>query len=530
MFRWYQMADVCYAFLSDVSTLASLPKSRWFSRGWTLQELVAPRNVRFYNCAWKFVGSKLDLRKELHAITTIEEAVLETGKFEMISIGRRMSWAAGRQTTRIEDRAYSLMGIFDVNMPLLYGEGHKAFTRLQEEIMKISDDQSLFAWGLPAEIKTVHEFRDNLAGLSVDGMRGIFAESPDEFKFSERIHVLQDLRFSIPPIVSNNGVRIELQVYRPTGHRIQFAALYCTIHGNYRYFLGFPIIRWAGRWVARYGELVMIPVRALVDASSETPYTNPEVLLLKAPIVLPKEREPLNSIRLGWITGTHDKEYKMEVHCAKHAAYSERTRALTLTQNVDTIHAAFIFSRMEIDPTTLFDGLKRPGPKRGHDDEVWHKSSFVITAKAYNSSHRYTAAFPTFAILVGGPIASPWVEIIVVLDDHDSGVQFQKLHTVKEQPIQRCTEKAKLLALLEDDTNIGPLGGKRVQANEQVIMLWEEAQASRFGLIKKTGQGRLSVRTQLQMMSTNLVEKGLILFVTIAPPGHWAHEVKLRWW
>lgn len=533
MFRWYQIASVCYAFLSDVSTVFSLPNSRWFTRGWTLQELVAPRDVRFYNCTWKFVGSKLNLRKELHDITTIEEAVLVTGNFETISIARRMSWAAGRQTTRIEDRAYGLMGIFDVNMPLLYGEGHKAFARLQEAILKISDDQSLFAWGLPAVIKTVHEVRYDRAALSVYGLRGIFAESPDEFKFSERIHVLQDLQFSIPPIVSNNGVRIELQVYHPLDPLIQFAVLYCTIHGNYRAYLSFPIIKWGGRWVARCGELVLVAVSDLVHPSSATPYTKPEVLLLKAPTVLLEAPEPSNSINLVRPVGTHAKEYALEVHCAKHAAYAQLTGALTLTQDVDTIHAVFIFARMEIDPSTLFDRLSKPTSKGDSSDKVCHKSSFVTTTRSLTMSYRYTAVFPAFAVLVGGKIATPWVEVMIVLDDDDPLIEFQRLHAADAKLVQQCIEKKTLLALLEENKETAPVSDKYSQDVHQLIMLWEEAQAFRSGPFTEIYQKQLLVRARIQMVFRNLIEKGLMLSVTIAPPGDGADRVEsegLKWW
>jgi hypothetical protein len=164
MFRWYQMAEVCYAYLDDVQIFLEpgvngvllsderfsedeLARSRWFTRGWTLQELVAPNEVVFYGKGWKYMDTKSWLREPLERITGISADVLwDSTQLEDESIAQRMSWMARRETTRVEDIAYSLMGIFDVNMPLLYGEGEKAFTRLQEEIMKDSVDHSLFAW------------------------------------------------------------------------------------------------------------------------------------------------------------------------------------------------------------------------------------------------------------------------------------------------------------------------------------------------------------------------------------------------
>ncbi|KAI4865454.1 HET-domain-containing protein [Hypoxylon rubiginosum] len=158
MFKWYRESKVCYVFLSDVSdpnedfstNNSSFRASRWFTRGWTLQELLAPRKILFYDCRWKLIG-QLSLRSKLcdvvSEITSIPTAYLEGAPLSMANIAHRMSWASKRETTREEDIAYCLLGIFDVNMPLLYGEGARAFRRLQEEIMKHTNDQTLLAWG-----------------------------------------------------------------------------------------------------------------------------------------------------------------------------------------------------------------------------------------------------------------------------------------------------------------------------------------------------------------------------------------------
>ncbi|KAH9924635.1 uncharacterized protein BXZ73DRAFT_91226 [Epithele typhae] len=143
MFRYYSLAHICYVFLNDVEESqpgaptfgASFRRSRWHTRGWTLQELLAPREVVF-------------LSRILKQATGIPKAVLRSDKgITDVSIAARMSWASKRKTTRIEDEAYCLFGRFGVSMPTLYGEGRKAFYRLQEEIMKTSLDLSLFAWG-----------------------------------------------------------------------------------------------------------------------------------------------------------------------------------------------------------------------------------------------------------------------------------------------------------------------------------------------------------------------------------------------
>ena len=156
MFRWYQRAQVCYAYMVDVGIHTSLPevedsnqlesfrRSRWFTRGWTLQELLAPQNVIFFDREWRMIGNKSDLRRDISSATNIQSRYIVLPK--EASVAAKMSWASKRSTTRAEDWSYCLLGLFDVNMPLLYGEGHKAFTRLQHEIFRVNPDESLFAW------------------------------------------------------------------------------------------------------------------------------------------------------------------------------------------------------------------------------------------------------------------------------------------------------------------------------------------------------------------------------------------------
>ena len=163
MYRWYMNATTCYVYLSDVPGLCpplsdehsfhpsslrwveAFEESRWFTRGWTLQELIAPRLVIFYGHSWNYIGSLPELIERVSSITNIQIDVLDGSRpLKDLSVARRLSWAARRETTRMEDQAYSLLGILDVNMPLLYGEGQKAFLRLQEEIIRHSTDQSIF--------------------------------------------------------------------------------------------------------------------------------------------------------------------------------------------------------------------------------------------------------------------------------------------------------------------------------------------------------------------------------------------------
>jgi hypothetical protein len=153
MFAWYRQATVCYAFLEDVVVNVDnyffeeqFAHSRWFTRGWTLQELVAPKAVVFFSHSWARLGDKVTLGHRISTVTGIKQSHLTLDIRAPPSIATRMAWLSRRSTTRTEDIAYCMLGIFDINMPLLYGEGTKAFTRLQEEIVKTFDDQTIFCW------------------------------------------------------------------------------------------------------------------------------------------------------------------------------------------------------------------------------------------------------------------------------------------------------------------------------------------------------------------------------------------------
>ncbi|RFU28660.1 hypothetical protein B7463_g7667, partial [Scytalidium lignicola] len=152
MFRWYLNAAKCYVFLSDVSgsnldrngqsvwqTRAAFRDSKWFTRGWTLQELVAPKTVEFFSREGHCLGNKMAMVREIQQITGISVRALQGYPLAKFSVDDRMSWAKNRHTKRDEDSAYSLLGIFDVHMPLIYGEGReKALARLQKEIQEPS--------------------------------------------------------------------------------------------------------------------------------------------------------------------------------------------------------------------------------------------------------------------------------------------------------------------------------------------------------------------------------------------------------
>ncbi|KAK5172941.1 uncharacterized protein LTR77_003063 [Saxophila tyrrhenica] len=227
MWRWYEAAEECDVWLEDVpasqaekqavdaeerehdlscfvgaSAKALFRKARWFTRGWTLQELLAPRRLQFYDQGWSWIGSRSMLSPLLHEITTIPLPLLEGGDSSCrigdllgeYSIAQRMSWASKRSTTRLEDRAYSLLGIFDVNMPLLYGEGSRAFMRLQEHIMMSSTDQSIFAWTANVDANS-----DQL-----------LAQSPAGFEGCSDVHATSNWHPTETYEPTNRGIRISL--------------------------------------------------------------------------------------------------------------------------------------------------------------------------------------------------------------------------------------------------------------------------------------------------------------------------------
>ncbi|KAH7119651.1 heterokaryon incompatibility protein-domain-containing protein [Dendryphion nanum] len=203
MFQWYGEALECFAFLQDVYDYSDIEefkwcpenyiltstqlqklknsqfaKSRYWTRGWTLPEVIAPNSVVFYDHNFQRIGSRDELRRVVSVITGINENMFwEHVKLEEFSIATRMSWASNRETTRLEDMAYSLLGIFGIHMPMLYGEGKQAFVRLQEEIIKNSRDHSIFAW--EGEV-----YSSNSNGF-------LFAQSPSAFRHSDNVISLQ---------------------------------------------------------------------------------------------------------------------------------------------------------------------------------------------------------------------------------------------------------------------------------------------------------------------------------------------------
>lgn len=213
MFRWYERAAVCYALLADLEPApperllegaleASIRHCRWFTRSWTLQELIAPRHIKFYGRGWRFCFTKETASAALARITGIGVDILEhTRDLSAVSVAQKMSWAASRRSTRIEDAAYSLLGIFGINMPLLYGEEERAFLRLQVEIISSCPDHTILAWTLPS--RGSEQTPTDPAYL----FSGVMASSPMLFRGSGETQMLLD-QSSFDFSMANRGIKL----------------------------------------------------------------------------------------------------------------------------------------------------------------------------------------------------------------------------------------------------------------------------------------------------------------------------------
>ncbi|KAI9059414.1 HET-domain-containing protein [Trametes sanguinea] len=229
MFRWYADAEVCYAYLHDVSGSerpatpdSEFRTSEWFKRGWTLQELIAPKDVVFLSRLWFPIASKRSFAPLLEEITRVDADVLMgTMSVHEVSVARRMSWAARRETSRVEDEAYCLMGIFDVQLPIIYGQGRYTFVRLQEEILRRIPDATMLAWGP----------RGDLTEMMV-GYRFVFPTAhatsfiENSCLFATRPAAFSDVSASFIPVPSREFARVcglpqKRPHFRVTGHGIQ---------------------------------------------------------------------------------------------------------------------------------------------------------------------------------------------------------------------------------------------------------------------------------------------------------------------
>jgi len=258
MFRWYANAIVCFAYLADVPRVEFF-SSRWFTRGWTLQELLAPPKLEFFSSEWVSLGTRQTQAREISKITGIGEAFLDPKSdtnpkshhdairnlLMQASIAQRMSWAANRKTTRVEDMAYCLLGLFGINIPLLYGEGAEAFIRLQEAILqRVHDDQSIFAWKLDisAPNTSMHVLALATSPNAFSGCGSVVACRMDGYN--------PDLRFS------NKGIQLNM----PVSTDGEYIVLRCQSRDNPLEVLAIPVRFSAGSVCFRaHGDIKSAP-------------------------------------------------------------------------------------------------------------------------------------------------------------------------------------------------------------------------------------------------------------------------------
>ncbi|RYP66041.1 hypothetical protein DL769_006143 [Monosporascus sp. CRB-8-3] len=242
MFRWYRRASVCYAYLSDVPSDqdpredgSKFRISRWFRRGWTLQELLAPKRLIFYSSEWRRLGTKVKLCTVIEGITGIPHLFLRgIDDLQSASVAQRMSWAAQRETKRKEDLAYCLLGIFGITMPMIYGEGgDRAFFRLQEQIMRSTRDHSILAWGLGGE-STGHS--------APSQARGFLAAAPSDFANSRNIVPRNQSAAYLDSLdISGGSLRASLSLFTASAETI--GLLNCGPEGDTQRVVGIPLIK-----------------------------------------------------------------------------------------------------------------------------------------------------------------------------------------------------------------------------------------------------------------------------------------------
>ena len=207
MWRWYAQAKACYVYMSDVEPAKSsqsatplrerLKKTAWFTRGWTLQEMLAPAKEMFFDSEWNLLGDRDEepLSGLLHDFTGVKKHFFgNLAKIKTATVAERMLWVSKRETSRLEDIAYCMLGIFDVYMPLIYGEGLNAFQRLQQEIIKVSDDETIFVWTTEGRKRS-----------------GLLAEHPRDFGVLAGKEIVKDTWIERSPFaMTNKGLELEI--------------------------------------------------------------------------------------------------------------------------------------------------------------------------------------------------------------------------------------------------------------------------------------------------------------------------------
>ncbi|KAJ5623206.1 hypothetical protein N7490_011811 [Penicillium lividum] len=307
MMRWYEKAHVCYAYLADVPpnldpNQPAFQQSRWFTRGWTLQELLAPQKLLFLAQDWSDLFYRETVCGQLSEITSISVSFLEQrqhfepdltlrSRLNSVSIAERMSWASKRETSRQEDRAYSLLGIFGINMPLLYGEGAGAFLRLQEEIIKHSDDQSLLAWhwdpikNIDIALKEFQDLPQLVKELKMS-TSGTLASSPAAFRKCGDYIPCSFGTPSSPFSITNKGLSMDIPLL--IGDDVSFALLQCQTKKDPTVLIAVPIKCIQGNlYVRAKGEMHLAGHQAWLNWPRKQVYLLPSLDFMSNAVDIP---------------------------------------------------------------------------------------------------------------------------------------------------------------------------------------------------------------------------------------------------
>lgn len=477
MFRWYGNAKICYAYLSDVTDREEFSVSRWFTRGWTLQELIAPKDMRFYSQDWAILGSKADLQDELHKITGIDIFVLSTGIVSKVSVAKKMCWAASRETSRIEDQAYSLMGIFDVNMPLIYGEGKKAFLRLQQEILRVSDDMTLFAWGAPNVFLDMHGFLASPARQ----LHGLFAGAPDDF--DSRHEILNIPEDRVPPVIHGNGVRLEYPVCMREER--EFVILACTVRHIATAYIGIPVKRWSSVFYARCGQLILIfpddwtKAQTRVVVVKEPPFRHH---VSKCPARFQIVRVP-DKTRLR----KDDAFVLDEVFCLPQAKYNPSEHSIS------------------IPPETL-------GPMA----VLFFQSSSVLDEKRRSSEGLYPIHCFAIALGISRSHKYPWAMFVPIIQSDD---QFHEVLRASHEMARLCMTRSQLKDRLPHRfaIDIGMFPHKRNAFNEPLAVWAQTSRGTDLANYRK-----LEISVSLVIDRINLVDDAVFVSIDI-------YEIDMGW-
>ena len=228
MFNWYRNSKICIVHLADTTSFWTVVRDTWFTRGWTLQELLAPKKIKFFGKSWQYItldstdnDKDLDFKLKVslwRVISTLTKIPLRTLLDFTPGINHArdaLVWVSKRKTTRVEDIAYCLIGLLGIPFSIAYGEGNMAFRRLQVEILQQSHDMGLFAWtGQPSAYNSM------------------LAEGPQCFSESSLQSHLQPLSMPKSQTVTvfdptyaftNYGLRIPLSIYTVHGWEVLHA-------------------------------------------------------------------------------------------------------------------------------------------------------------------------------------------------------------------------------------------------------------------------------------------------------------------